>query len=144
LIDKYELNRQYPNDVTYLLKIYKDQGTEKMIEKLEELKKNKKMQPHTLNELSYVFLQHDPELSVKMLQENIALHPDDGISYYILGIMSFEMQDYLAARELFNKSKELNFTGVDNNFSVDLYLKKCNLKINDMQSRKTFKVFLRR
>ncbi|MBL7703884.1 MAG: serine hydrolase [Ferruginibacter sp.] len=137
-IEKADPNKQYPSEVSTLLRTYRQGGLEKMAQKLEVLKSSKKMQEHTLDELSYSFLQTNPELSVKLLQENILLNPQDATAYYLMGIISLEMKDYYSAKEYFTKSRELNFPDLDYNNSIELFLKKCELAINDIETRNTY------
>ena len=96
------------------------------------------MQIHTLSELSFAFLRTNPELSVKLLKDNMALHPEDGTAYYLMGLVSLEKKDYYTACDFFEKAIELNFPDLDLDYSIELITRRCKTAMLDVGTWKLF------
>ncbi|ASZ13659.1 serine hydrolase [Chitinophaga pendula] len=135
ILSKLEFTRQYPNDVTTLLATYKKKGFSQMIKTLDELIDSRKIQPHTLNELSFLIYQYDWRLAQKLLHKNLAMTPSDSLSYYMLGAIAFRLKDYNEARDCFRQARQMKFADFDNNYALDLWLSNCQRNINDLQTR---------
>lgn len=143
ILSKLEFTRQYPNDVTTLLATYKKNGFAQMIKTLDELIESRTIQPHTLNELSFLIYQYDWRLATKLLHKNLAMSPSDSLSYYMLGAISFRLKDYREARDCFQQARQMKFTDFDNNYALDLWLNNCQRNINDLQVRSASQTTIR-
>lgn len=143
LVDKLEFTKQYPNNVTSLLSTYHAKRMAGMLKEVDELIDSRKIQPHTLNELSYLIYQYNTKLAISLLHKNLQLAPSDSMSYYILGAIAYRLKDYGEARDCFKEARDRHFVDFDNNYGIDLYIDNCEKKIAALELRKLYKTDIR-
>lgn len=102
---------QYPSIATELFNVYRTKSAEAMFSRLEKIIKEKgsNIGEPALNELAYMFREHDPEIAKRFASENIALFPKEPNAYWILGKLYYGAEDYKLAYENLVKAKELEF-----------------------------------
>lgn len=101
--------KHYPSNAITLEESYRNHKVAGVLEKLEELKKEGKMDESTLNELGEIFKEREPDLSIRLLKENIALYPKSPNAYGLLGSIYLDMKEFKLAHSNFVKAKELDF-----------------------------------
>ncbi len=127
---------QYPSAANDLLKIYKENNAEKMFLKIEELKKEGKINGNTLVELGDVFLYEDRVIAKRLLETNLELYPKSADSYLLMGLLNMKMKNYKLAEENFRKAEALNLSDP----LMDYAMKICKVRIMANASIKSWTV----
>ncbi|MEW7293180.1 serine hydrolase [Aquimarina sp. 2304DJ70-9] len=120
--------KQYPSTALSIQKIYREEkSVDKVLAELEKIKSEGNLTENTLNELGELFKNKEPELSMKLLKENIKLFPENPNQYGLLASMYLNNKDYKSAYDYFLKAKELQFEL----WNVEAELTYCKEKIID-------------
>lgn len=101
--------KYYPSNAITLQNVYKEEKVLGVLEKVEQLKKDGKLDESTLNELGEIFKEKETDMSIQLLKENIALYPESPNAYGLLGSIYMNMKKYKLAHTNFLKAKELDF-----------------------------------
>ncbi len=101
---------QYPSTALNFQKIYrKEKSADKLLLELEKTKSSGGLTANTLNELGELFKNKEPELSMKLFQENIKLFPENPNQYGLLASIYLNNKEYKLAYDYFLKAKEREF-----------------------------------
>lgn len=112
---------QYPSNAIELLKVYNGSNADDMFVRLEELKAETKgdIGINTLNELAWVFMPEDIQISKKLVEENVKLYPESSVSYYVLGKINMAQEEYAVAYECLKKAEALKFDMAPLEFDIN-------------------------
>jgi len=116
---------QYPSQAISLLKIYNDKGVDTMFSQIEEWKSKGQIANNTLSELGKLFMGQDETASKKLLQENVALFPQNAMAYGLLGDYYLKINDYAGAHQNLSKARELKF----DLWEIDSDIQKCEAEL---------------
>jgi len=75
---------QYPSTAIRLFKLYREKGADALLTRVDYLKRQGKLGVKTLDELGDTFMEHDRNLAIRLLKENISLYPKSPIAYDLL------------------------------------------------------------
>jgi CubicO group peptidase (beta-lactamase class C family) len=103
------VEHQYPSTPIALLKIYRDKNGQAMMEEVERLKREGKMDINTWNELGFVFTEKDTAIAMKLLEESYRLNPKHPDVNCLLGDLYWERGQFDVALQYYLEAKELNF-----------------------------------
>src|SRR5579872_54723 len=106
-----DLFPQYPSDAGNLLRTYNKKGTDALFEAVEQLEKTGDTHriSKALDEMGYLFIDHDTGIARRLLVQDVALFPQSSIPAYLLGETYLAMGNYkLAYRELL-RARALHF-----------------------------------
>lgn len=119
--------QQYPSNACDLFKIYRQEDSARMFERIAELRMQGRLDVRTLNELGQIFSGNNKAIARKLLEENIQLYPESSIAYYSLGKFHMSVREYQSAYTDFKKAKDLNY----DRFKIDAALSSCTARLNE-------------
>lgn len=117
---------QYPSNANMLLNIYKKEGADMMLKRLNDLRNEEQLDAKTLAELAFLFMDKNVEIAKKFSEECIELFPEFSASYYFLGQIYLGQKNYQLAYENLNICKELSFNLVP----IDYDIAKCKKELS--------------
>jgi CubicO group peptidase (beta-lactamase class C family) len=111
---------QYPSSAIDLLKVYREDGSEALLSKVNSYEKATDLQEDVINEVADEILSRDVPLTIQILNKNLQLHPGSATSYFYLGLAYMRTCDYEQARNYLSKSLEMGFDkwGIRNQLAV--------------------------
>ncbi len=114
---KTEYYQQYPSLASVLLHAYRQNKTDALYAKLQELEQqnNKQISVNTLNELGELFFDESYAVAEDLLKRNVARYPASPDPYYFLGQFYRKSGKYQAGYEYLTRAKQmgLQIFGVD-------------------------------
>jgi hypothetical protein len=90
-----------------LLEIYNQSGSTSLLSKVDELLKKETLSVKNLDELTQLFFDANPELTIELLNRRLKEKSSDSFSHYLLGKLNMKMEHYQVAHENFLKASEL-------------------------------------
>lgn len=106
-----QIYAQYPSYAATLLNIYLRKDTAAMFKTISEMTRasNGKLAEQTLNELGWIFTQKDKNISIRLLEQNISMHPASAIAHYLLGKVQMSLDNYRQAYAHLKRASDLGF-----------------------------------
>lgn len=101
--------RQYPDPLFTLLKVYRNHGENALFAAIDKMRLQNKdsLDFDLLNTVSW-FMMENKDLSIRLMEKNIELHPDNPSSYFNIARLHMEFKEYSVAYENFKKCKQMN------------------------------------
>ncbi|MEO1623936.1 MAG: serine hydrolase domain-containing protein [Bacteroidota bacterium] len=95
----------YPSHAVDLLVAYREKGEAFLFEEMNRLKPTDR----SLNDLGFVFLEKDLELTKRIAQETIERYPGSAMAYCVLGLTYFLQEDFGQAYQYLTKAKSKGY-----------------------------------